>query len=232
MDCRFVIPVTHEDLVDLVLENYDVDPGRLLLVDNSPESVCKKHEARGFRVAYHPHNLGVAASWNLGVKTLREGEMLWIISQSMFFPKGWSVLTKVAESASAWGINTHHGWKLMGLTKKSFDVVGLFDENYYPAYFEELDWLRRRDLWNVRYEGRMQYPHGFVLAGVWGNNIAVYRQQVGQVPWDPQYHGRKYYIAKWGGNGPDEKFIVPFNGKPPSCIPPREGAACLPGVCS
>ena len=142
------------------------------------------------------------------------------------------MLTKAAESASEWGINTYHGWHLVGLTKKSFDLIGLLDENYYPAYFEELDWCRRRDIWNAQNGGVMTYPHQFLIAGCVGSNIAVHRKMYKQVPWDPQYHGRNYYIAKWGGNGPDEKFVIPFNGEQPHTIPPRDGAACIPGVCS
>jgi hypothetical protein len=135
MKCKFVIPATCEDLTDLCLERYDLDPDALLIVDNSPDSFCRKYESRGFRISYHPHNLGVAASWNLGVKTLKDGDILWIVSRSMFFPRGWSVLAEAAEKASEWGVNTYHGWHLVGMTKKSFDLIGKFDENYYPAYF-------------------------------------------------------------------------------------------------
>jgi hypothetical protein len=232
MKCKFIVPVMHADLVGHCLERYDLDPAALLLVDNSPDGCCREHEARGFRVAYHPHNLGVAASWNLGVRGLVRGELLWIISQSVFFPQGWNVLEQAAEQASEWGINTYHGWKLVGLTKRSFGLIGEFDENYYPAYFEELDWCRRRDLWNTQSSERMTYPHNFLLAGTWGNNIAIHRQMAGQVPWDPQHHGRAYYIAKWGGDGGHERYSVPFGGDIPHDIPPRAGALCIPGVCS
>jgi hypothetical protein len=230
MPMKFVVPAMCEDLLDLCLENYDLDPADLLLVDNSPTGICEKHRSRGFQIASHPHNFGVAASWNLGVFRLLPDELLWIVSQSVFFPKGWSVLPRAAKQASEWGINTYHGWKLIGLTRRSFEVVGLFDENYYPAYFEDLDWCRRRDIWNHRNGGEMNYPHAFVLAGTWGNNIAVHRQMAGRVPWDPQHVGRAYYVAKWGGNGPNERFSIPFGGEFPHDVPPR--TPCIPGVCT
>ena len=230
MNCKFIVPVILPDMAEYCLENYELDPSLMLIVDNTPDSYCRKFEARGFQISYHPHNLGLAASWNRGVKRLEAGELLWIITQSMIFPHGYQVLVDAAQKASRWGVMSYHNWHLMGITKEAFDLLGAFDENYYPAYYEESDWMRRKDVYNATHDGEVFQPTVHIYCGCQGNNITYRRGVVNVAPWDPNFSGKLYYMAKWGGDGGQERFVIPFDGKEPHSVPER--TPCIPGVCT
>jgi GT2 family glycosyltransferase len=231
VNCKFVIPTICPDLIDNCLLHYDLDPGDLTLVDNSQESHCKKHEERGFRICYHPHNLGVAASWNEGARALREDEMLWIVGSSLVFPRGFSVLLEAAKLANEWGVYTPLRWHAIGITKKAFDVIGLFDENFYPAYMEDLDWLQRRD--NLGKEGRkvIGYTYAEPEAVCTVQSAALVRRLIPGNPWSADYPNRIYYAEKWGSADTNlNAYMTPFDGKEPRQIPPR--SHCIPGICT
>lgn len=88
------------------------------------------------------------------------------------------------------------------LVKKDFlDKVGLFDENFIPAYFEDNDMHRRINLLN--------YKAGCVSS-------ASYYHYASGTQKSNEFHqmfesNRNYYIRKWGNVPGQETFIMPFN---------------------
>lgn len=172
-------------------------------------------------VAPNP-NRGVAASWNLGVDALYERDADWlvIISAATRFgsPGGLDFLAHLEDAVGTeWAIEAGEcprqrgigfGWHLIAFPRLTFDRVGRFDENFWPAYWEDCDFGHRircatpawqpgpDPLWpKVDVDADLEgFAHGVKLAGVESmpHRLAA------------------YYARKWGGPPSAEEYVRPF----------------------
>jgi hypothetical protein len=104
-----------------------------------------------------------------------------------------------------------HSWHLIALHRRCFDAVGYFDENFYPAYFEQTDWCRRLRMLDM--EGG--WPRVWVNALSQG--VALHAPLV-SCPAPPLLD---YYRDKWGGDKGAETHMVPWGDKPLDYFPQR-----------
>lgn len=92
-----------------------------------------------------PSNLGVAASWNLGIKVTPFSPYWFIVNDDVTFPAG--AIEKFAWHGEHFGAislaKTGSPWCAFILGTDVVAAVGLFDEVFYPAYFEDTDYARR-----------------------------------------------------------------------------------------
>jgi hypothetical protein len=174
-------------------------------------------------------NRGVAASWNIGVREMYEQGTDWtvIISAGVRFgePGGLDLIEAMRQNPDALCVEADKpsrktsnidgfGWHLLAFHRRTFDDIGLFDENIWPAYGEDTDYhyrmklfyadcdLSRGPLWpRVPVDGYLESAsHGVALGGV-----------------NADGHGQKeYYIRKWGGSfsgygDGDWEWQHPFN---------------------
>jgi hypothetical protein len=83
-----------------------------------------------------------------------------------------------------------------------FDLVGLFDPNYWPGYFEQVDWCTR-----LRFIGREgAWPRPWVNA--LSTTVAAHSDLVLAPPL------LDYYRGKWGGDKGEETYRLPWGDKP------------------
>jgi len=160
----------------------------------------------GPRIIRPGHNLGVAASWNLGMKATPRAPW-WLISNHdlEFGPGDLETLDNCVDPRS----DTHYfmlGMAAFALTGYTLSKVGYFDENFHPAYDEDLDWDRRAKL-----VGCERIEVGFSGTHVGSATIhsdPSLRAQNGRT------HSANdiYYARKWGGpKQGGERFSTPFN---------------------
>lgn len=130
-----VMPTISQEMTKACVSTIDPEFRKnLLIIDNSKE------------------NLGVARSWNIGVKNVitREYDYLVIMSATIRFKDGMRGLVKLMEeNKHPYGLETQHGWHLIVLSRKTLETVGLFDENFYPAYYEDSDYIRRMEILGI-----------------------------------------------------------------------------------
>jgi GT2 family glycosyltransferase len=93
-----------------------------------------------------PANLGVAGSWNLGIKSFPYADRWFIVSNDVVFAPG--ALDKLAvarrDEITLAGSAPH--WQAFALGDEVVSDIGLFDEcGFFPAYFEDNDYMRRAD---------------------------------------------------------------------------------------
>lgn len=163
-------------------------------------------------------NKGVPASWNRGIDymTYHEADWLVIVSAACrFSPVGGMDLIDQLDPDGFPVVEARYvGWHLIAFHRQVFDKVGRFDENFYPAYWEDCDFSRRLALaygleppfWTkVEVEVTVEsFAHGLQLAGVKADPEAL----------------AGYYRAKWGGDPSAETFTTPFDsGRPLSWWP-------------
>lgn len=206
MNIKFVIPAIIEKITDKCLSSYDLDWSQLILVDNSKESFCTKYLGKGAEVRFHPENLGVAGSWNYGIRS--DAEFLWIISSSIVFNKGFSELVEKTKEANEWGLLTEEAWHCIGFSRKTFDKVGMFDELFYPGYYEDNDFGYRLKLAGIHNNpDHPSLPKVKVDVTCQGTATTLKSGLV-----KPRFDLlQQYYTRKWGGLPGYETFLTPFN---------------------
>jgi len=150
-----VVPtLTRHDLLGRMLESVDHPIGTLVVIDNSglgfdvPDGPWERAH-----VLPLPVNLGVAASWNLAVRIAHREPYVLICSDDVEWPAG--SLERFAASSSEDSVvlsSTWPHWCAFSLGMTVVASVGLFDEGYFPAYFEDLDYARRMERGGITVE--------------------------------------------------------------------------------
>lgn len=144
-----VVPtLTRKDLLYRLLDSIDYPVARLLVIDNGGQDLqwLQAANVEQISVADLRANLGVAASWNLAIRNGYEHDYVLIVSDDVIFPPG--ALEAYAQLASSNRVvlsQTWPHWCAFAIGMQVVSRVGLFDERFYPAYFEDTDYLARLD---------------------------------------------------------------------------------------
>lgn len=199
---------------------------RLLLIDNTDRGKVEHALKRDVYDVIAPYeNIGVAASWNVGIEQAREAgaQFLTICSTSLRFRPGdrGQGLCRTADIAAEnrqwrYGFESLNGWRCHTLGRKTWEVVGSFDEGFYPAYFEDSDFIYRmrcagilepaggdRALRKIPWIGALEADVVATAHAIKNCNIRVDFVEL-----------EKYYERKWGGKVGYETYTVPFDGVP------------------
>ena len=140
-----IVPVlTRHDLLYRMIESINYPIKDLIIIDNG----ARMHDwtpnwNQWISKIWHmkmPSNLGVASSWNLGIKSLPMSDY-WLITN---FDVEWGgeSLKMFAEYSHPEKLVLSNGspeWCAFSIGSKIVDKVGLFDEAFHPAYFEDND---------------------------------------------------------------------------------------------
>lgn len=185
-----------------------------------------------------PSNLGVAASWNLLIKTNILAPYWIITNHDIAFTPG--LLEEFYVKAQDSKIGMIHGsggdfgqgaYDLFLIKDWAIQKLGLFDENFYPAYCEDADYIMRYTRWSWDYPedpiGKIAglerlYYHGNALS-----NNSDYYQQGGQTKKitaeltrkldEVHYTNWEYMNEKWGkhwrGTNP-QPYAMGIEGMP------------------
>jgi GT2 family glycosyltransferase len=147
-----VVPtLTRHDLLDRMLRSVDCRVGHLVVIDNSGRGIVGGSGPwERMTVLPMPTNLGVAASWNLAVRLAHRHPYLMVCSDDMQWPSGaLEVFSEMASEDRLVISETWPHWQAFALGMGVVKKVGLFDEGYYPAYFEDVEYVRRAQNFGV-----------------------------------------------------------------------------------
>ena len=97
-----------------------------------------------------------------------------------------------------------YSWSIFIINRKAWQTIGEFDENFYPAYFEDCDYKYRAKLAGVPIYPCLKGPCRFVTSGTAAKDRSIL---------DFSIKNRDYFIEKWGGEPGNEVFTTPFGGK-------------------
>lgn len=208
------------ELMKRMLGSVDHDIDRLYIVDNG--GVVRGNDVRGYRannvhVADVGFNMGVGPSWNLIIRANIQAPWWLIVSNDITFSAGALArlvddmeshtgrphLSRIVIGNESWG--NHFG--AFALNPEAIDMVGWFDENLYPIYYEDTDYIARIE--------RVK-KHGFTVTDVDSNT-----HHDGNASWKGDAHNavgnkrtwdinRDYFDAKWNFG----TFTNPFEDDP------------------
>jgi GT2 family glycosyltransferase len=149
---NLIVPVLNRyDLLQRMLDSVDVPVDHLLIIDNGLGTDTLELSDKFAKVTHlrMPANLGVAGSWNLGIKSFPYAHRWFIISNDVTFQPG--ALEKLAQARRDEITLTADApnWQAFALGDEAVNDIGLFDESLFPAYFEDNDYIRRAEFLGV-----------------------------------------------------------------------------------
>jgi hypothetical protein len=150
-----IVPVlTRYDLLDRMIKSINYPIKDLVVIDNGAKGnnwtpFWNQWVAKIWHIKL-PSNLGVPGSWNLGIKTLPKSNY-WLISN---FDVEWGgdslkMFQEISRKDKLVLSNGAPNWCAFSLGWEVVDKVGLFDESFVPAYFEDNDYERRCEFHNM-----------------------------------------------------------------------------------
>jgi GT2 family glycosyltransferase len=215
-----VTTINRFDLLDRFLfcvSNQTVKPGRVVVVDNSGGRL-NQHRLKRFKFeqleVVTANNLGVAASWNLGLE-LNNSQVFISNDDQMLLPTGIESMLTVMDEHPLHPIfsGQNENFAFFGTHPAvAKELIGLFDEAFYPAYYEDVDYYHRMKLAGVGWKTpKRQVIDTPLTESVMKDNKSS-RELIACIK-SGQVSNHCRYIQKWGGQPGDEIFNVPFNMK-------------------
>lgn len=197
---------------------------RLVLIDQGDRpsagllSPMETFRPRQHRRRLRPRrNIGISRCMNHALDRARAhgAELIVWVSTSMRFGDDGGRLLVDAGLASTFGaVGLPAQFHAAALRVAAFDLAGRWDENFYPAYYEDTDWRRRLALASgdpdplalLELPGHARDGHGY---------DTLREAMPGRLPIDFEAL-QEYYASKWGGCPPHsaETFDLPFGDQP------------------
>lgn len=217
--------------LDRLIKSVDYPTKEFCIIDNSGNAKTAKeiddivNQSNPFieniRVCHLPDNLGCAGGWNLIIKSYMK-EPYWILStHDIAFTPG--VLERFVKSAKDSEVGMVHIKE--GNFRGSFECFlikdwviqrfGLFDENFYPAYVEDCDYLMRVDGKIKREYLEASFWHGdtmdYALSG--GQSLRQSDEdRSNKIKAAHHINWIEYMNVKWGGDWRNwNRYSNPFN---------------------
>jgi hypothetical protein len=265
------------DLLVRLLDSVDYPVGRIVIIHNGRHpgvaTVLQRlrTEHPEWTIESHPENLGCAGAWNRVLAADPDAPYHLIVNDDIrFFPGALgrfhaSAIRHIADVAAGRSnrviLFPTHGdlmwysppWSCFAILRHAVQTVGRFDENFWPVYHEDYDYMvrmARADLWQELVpEAKVQhgwstgkYEAGMDRAAKDQGKVAVLEE------YQRQQHrherGSPYYALKWGtaetpgiydaGNGYWNKKCTVTNGvrtctpMPPALYPHPFNDSSLP----
>jgi GT2 family glycosyltransferase len=140
-----IVPVLGRyDLLHRLLGTIDEEVGEILIIDNGDElRPADLAIYPNVRLVSSPSNLGIATSWNLGIKMYPRASGWVILGADVWFKPGRLGLWFSRTAADQITTGANPPWACFHLGREVVERVGLFCERFHPAYFEDNDMERR-----------------------------------------------------------------------------------------
>ena len=216
--------------IDYPVDNFFVvnNNGRGQITD-AVESVRKLSNpfVKKVHVTHMPANIGCSGAWNLIIKCFMKAPY-WVISNhDVMFEPGF--LQEMNEKAQDKGVATVHGsgggWDIFLLKDWVVNKYGLFDENLYPGYCEDMDYGIRFIYDNLKRV--LTLDHGYYHGSKkdYSDGSQTWRSEPELANKIHMAHelNKSYMHAKWSeawqGHVDGKPYKNPFNNPAlPSCL--------------
>lgn len=204
------------DMLERCIRSIDHDVALLVVIDNSGGLTQYRREWFSEKIQKsqfigHP-NAGVAASWNEAIKLFPADYWLLCNDDVQFTPGALAKFDTAMEEAKLHcvAMMTNVGASCFAVTVRGVERVGLFDENFFPAYMEDVDWFHRAKLLK---EPILQAKDVRVIHGENGAGSQTIKASPGMQRENKRTFAQlcDYYRQKWGGESRFETFNTPFN---------------------
>ena len=191
------------DLLNPSLEKYqrDFKGVEIHVIDNGqqylPETTACIHK--------QDFNLGVAASWNKLCRIIfKKNDWALLVNDDVYLGYTPEVVNAAILKSKVGIVQSYFNWSVILISKELYEKVGEFDETFFPAYYEDSDYMYRLKMLRLRHE------INFSL-----NPLVVMQSQTYEKAPElvnkAMKENRLRYIEKWGNSPLLELFTTPYN---------------------
>jgi GT2 family glycosyltransferase len=194
------------DLLNEALEKYfeDFKDIEIFIVDNGNQSVITREEK--FAIYRPAENLGVAKSWNMIMDYADKVDATHVLMLNDDIYLGRTeheIKMVIRNNQNADFINSFQNWCSYILTVDVWKKAGKFDEEFFPAYFEDNSFDYKMTLINAQ-----KTWTSFLDPFTYRNSMTIAK--------DPTLNNRfeqnrQLYVQMWGGLPAEEKYVTKFN---------------------
>lgn len=192
------------DLLKEALDKYYVDfPNTIIyIIDNGDQTIDDTHP--NIRVYKTSRNLGVASSWNELCKLIyKDHSHALILNDDVILGRTEEEILNLINTTSYDFYVTLHHWCAFIMPKTTFDKAGQFDEEFFPAYYEDSSCHYRMKLAHCSY-----HPTEILNPVVFRNSMTIEKDSKINKRFEEL---KRLYIQMWGGMPGEEKYITKFN---------------------
>jgi GT2 family glycosyltransferase len=209
---KFAIGIPTLNRADLLIPSLikyvqDFNGIEIHIIDNGDQDLEKYEKYNNIFIHTQHKNIGVAASWNILCDIIyAKHEWALLLNDDVYLGYDAEIINQVIDDNNTFGlIQSHLNFSVILLQKDFFEFVGRFDENFYPAYYEDSDYLYRMKLLGV-YQG--------VDAKLNPKDARVSQtyEKSPEFVNDAMKYSRLRYIEKWGNIPLLETYKTPYNG--------------------
>lgn len=216
MNCILVPTLALDlNLLQRLADSIDYRVQNKLVINNGKAGSLDKWREKNpeWAVLYPGRNLGVSGSWNLAPEQFKEDKWLIINDDIQLLPGSLEKICKAVDEneADVYYVNQYEAFDIFVWTRSAVEKFGLFDENFYPAYFEDWEMRLRFNLGGAKtfvVENNFRVDHGKPFPG--GDRYMAMLSDVKPI-------NENYFMRKWGIVGDkNPAFDTPFNinGRP------------------
>lgn len=198
--------INRADLLNEALIKYfeDFIETEIVIVDNGKQDIVIR-EKKFF--IYRPHqNLGVSGSWNIIMDyadKVKATHVLMLNDDIYLGKNETEILYMIKHAPDCNFFNSLMNWSAWILSVKAYKTIGAFDENFFPAYFEDNDYCYR-----MRLCGIDRINTSYLNPLIYRNSQTILKDSSLNQNFN---NNRQYYASKWGGIPSEETFTTPFN---------------------
>jgi GT2 family glycosyltransferase len=150
-------------------------------------------------------NLGVAASWNKLCKIIfKKHNHALILNDDVYLGYNTDTVNSVISKYEYSLVQSYVSWSVILMSKYMYDHIGDFDETFYPAYYEDSDYLYRMKLKGIRQDVEAELNPQTV-------RISMTQERDPELVNASMQENRLRYIEKWGNSPLLETFLTPYN---------------------
>jgi GT2 family glycosyltransferase len=160
------------DKADRLLASIDYPVEHLVIVDNSGLRSWKPKQPESVKnlwLLQIPFGLGLVGAWNLIIKSTPYAPYWVLVNDDAWFESG--ALETIAEQVDPTAINFVDivpEWSCVVFGEEAVAKVGLYDERFYPLYFDDNDLHRRiqkAGIWIQRIPAKVHHENSSSLKG-------------------------------------------------------------------
>lgn len=216
MKNRFAIGIPTLNRADLLipsLESYikDFDTIKIHILDNGNQKTIEdwvSTNQTNITLYTQTTNLGVAKSWNTLLDAIfKEHDYAMILNDDIYLGYDKKYIQNLLDKNLTQKLITNPiDWCVFLMPKSTYEENGKFDEQFYPAYCEDNDYVYR-----LKLKGYKVYKTHEIIPKVHRASMTLEKDYSLQTAF---HDNKERYIKKWGAAPDFEIFKNPYNKKP------------------
>ena len=182
------------DLLRASIEKYVVDfPNvEIHILDNGQQNIPYFDSNQNICVHEMDKNLGVAGGWNYLIhKIFENNDYALILNDDIYLGKTASQINALIDKNNFSLMVTSLDWCAYIMPKNTWNIVGKFDENFYPAYCEDCDYHLR-----MIKKGLTLSKSSYLIPETYQASMTMAKNP--ELFYKANHKNKQYFKDKWG----------------------------------